>query len=267
MPCKIIAEIGWNHMGDMQLAKEMVSAASESGADYVKFQTWSTKNLKNGPWDNDGRKEIYEKAELTRQQHCDLIAYCQKCNILFLTSIFNNEDADWLINLGINIIKVPSHEVYNKKLLSAVNGGFKTVIVSTGAAKWEEVRAIPQFITKSDLVLMHCVAAYPCPSDKVNLPRINALKELVEHVGYSGHFFGIEDAVAALSYKVAYIEKHFTIDRNLPGRDNKFAILPQHLKSLVEYRDINEDMNKNLGLDLQTCEQDIFTNYRGRWSV
>ena len=102
---KVIAEIGWNHMGDMELAKEMVAAAGEAGADYAKFQTWSVDNLKRGPWDNDGRLEIYKKAELSRKQHEEMAEYCDSKNILFLTSVFNINDVEWLAEINKNTIK------------------------------------------------------------------------------------------------------------------------------------------------------------------
>jgi N,N'-diacetyllegionaminate synthase len=106
--CKIIAEIGWNHMGNMKLAKKMILAAKKSGADFAKFQTWSTKSLKPGPWDKDGRLKIYRKAELTKKQHIELIKFCKKNRIEFLTSVFNKNDIEWLKILKLNYLKIPS---------------------------------------------------------------------------------------------------------------------------------------------------------------
>ena len=266
MKTKTIAEIGWNHMGDMTLAKEMISAAAESGADFAKFQTWSVDNLKSGPWDNDGRLEIYKKAGLTPDQHSELAEYCKTKKIKFLTSIFNINDSEWLPSVSKEFIKVPSHEVNNKELMKKIDGLFNNIIVSTGAASWNEVKKIPSCVKKSKLTLLHCVSAYPCPPEKVNLPRIIELKKINKSVGYSGHFFGIDDAIASLAYEVEFIEKHFTIDRKLPGRDNQFAILPEQMKVLTDYCKNNIDMNLDHGLDLQECEQDIVDNYRGRWS-
>ena len=102
----LIAEIGWNHMGNMKLAKKMILEAKKNGADFAKFQTWSVKNLKNGPWDSDGRKEIYQKAELTKEMHEELFEYCIKKKIKFLTSIFNFKDIYKVENLDLNIIKL-----------------------------------------------------------------------------------------------------------------------------------------------------------------
>ena len=263
---KIIAEIGWNHMGDIGLAKTMIISAAQAGADYAKFQTWSTKYLRRGPWDEDGRTNIYNKAQLSQQDHFELSEFCRTQGIKFLTSVFNVNDVEWLFDLKMETIKIPSHEIYNKKLLSKVDGEFDTVIISTGAAKWDEVKTVTKIINKSQLILMHCVSSYPCLSEQINLPRINQLKKLCKFVGYSGHYQGIDDAIAAMGYGISFLEKHFTIDNNLPGRDNEFAILPKDLKRLVEYCRNYEFMNQDLGSDMQSCEKDTYDNYRGRWS-
>ena len=113
---------------------------------------------------------------------------------------------------------------------------------------------------------MHCVSTYPCPPEKINLPRMEELKKFTRIVGYSGHYPGIDDAIAAMCHGATIVEKHFTIDQDLPGRDNKFAILPNDMKALCDFRDNYEKMDIDLGLDLQECEIDTFENYRGRWS-
>jgi len=263
---KIIAEIGWNHMGDMSLASKMIEAASKSGADICKFQTWSEKNLKEGPWDKDGRREIYKKAELDEQKHIFLKKTCEENNVEFLTSIFNINDLDLIKNLKMKEIKIPSHEVNNIKLIKETEKYFEKILVSTGAAKWDEIKKIFTEIKKEKIIPMHCVSSYPCDIEKINMKRLLALKELSNTVGYSGHLSGIEDSILAITYGATYIEKHFTIDNDLPGRDNKFAILPNTLKSLVDFRNKYNQMNIDLGLDLQECEMDTYKNYRGRWS-
>jgi len=266
MRTKIIAEIGWNHMGDMDLAKEMIVAAKESGADYAKFQTWSVKNLKPGPWDKDGRLEIYKKAELTKEKHQLLKQQCDKVGISFLTSIFNIEDVGWLSKLNGKIIKVPSHEVYNSELIKELDGSFDSILISTGASKWYEIEQITALLSESNFILMHCVSAYPCIPKNINLERINDLKLISKEVGYSGHSPEIYDAIASMNYELSYIEKHFTIDKSLPGRDNEFALLPSELKIICDYRDRYLDMKKYHGKDFQDIESDIIDNYRGRWS-
>jgi len=264
--CSIVAEIGWNHMGDMDIAERMIISSAENGADICKFQTWSEDNLKYGSWDDDGRREIYKKAQLSQDDHRLLKNICEKNSVKFLTSVFNKKDLQFLGELNMDMIKVPSHEVYNLELIQAAIDMFDTVLVSTGAAKWEEVKKIIEMASSDKLILMHCVSTYPCPPDKINLPRIEELKKYIGIIGYSGHYPGIDDAIAAICHGAAIVEKHFTIDQDLPGRDNKFAILPGEMKVLADFRDNYEKMNIDLGLDLQECEKDTFENYRGRWS-
>ena len=173
---EVIAEIGWNHMGDMELAKKMIDAAHQGGASYAKFQTWSCSRLKNGPWDNDGRTEIYKKAELSSENHIELISYCEKVGISFLSSAFSVPDAKLLVRLGCEKVKIPSFEVANIELLDYCNANFKETIVSTGTATIEEIKLATSRFNKSDLVLMHCVSSYPCNYEIANLPRITDIK-------------------------------------------------------------------------------------------
>ena len=261
-----IAEIGWNFMGDMSLAEDMISAASKSGATHVKFQYWREENLKPGEWDTDGRREIYQKAELTQEKHISLKKYCDSANIEFLTSVFNKDDLKFLSTIGMKRIKIPSHEVANIELIKEASKYFEHLLISTGAAKWEEVLKIFNNINPEKVTFLHCVSTYPCDNEKMNLPRMASLKKLGVEVGYSGHCIGINDAIAAIANGAKYIEKHFTIDNDLPGRDNKFAILPSDLKVLSKFAKDFEIMNIDRGLDLQKCELDTYNNYRGRWS-
>ncbi len=262
----LIAEIGWNHLGKISLAKKMIKAAKQNGADYCKFQTWSEANLKDGPWDLDGRREIYKKAQLTYKDHIILKKYCKKIRIKFFTSVFNIKDLPFLKKINKDIIKIPSHEIHNIELIKSASKNFKKVLISTGASKWSELKKIKSKIKKNNLIFMHCVSSYPCSYEDINLPRINYLKKLSKKIGYSGHLSGTEDAISAIVMGAEYIEKHFTINKKLPGRDNKFAILPDDLKSISFFRDQYLKMSDFKGLDLQKSEYDIFNNYRGRWS-
>ena len=263
---KIIAEIGWNHMGDMNLAEEMIKQASENGADICKFQTWSESNLKSGQWDNDGRRNVYKKAQLSKDNHYFLKKICENNNVEFFNSIFNIKDIEFLKELNSKIIKVPSHEIYNKILIENCLKNFDLSLISTGASKKEEIENLKNNLDLSKSVFMHCVSSYPCPADRINLPRLKYMKNFTSKIGYSGHFQGIDDAIAAICHGAVYIEKHFTIDNNLEGRDNKFALLPKDLKKISEFRNNYQDMLFDRGIDLQESEKDTFNNYRGRWS-
>jgi N,N'-diacetyllegionaminate synthase len=268
---KIIAEIGWNHMGNMELAEKMISEAKKSGADYAKFQTWSVKNLKSGSWDKDGRREIYEKAQLTHEKHLELINICKKYDINFLTSVFNSNDVEFVSTL-INSVKIPSSEMNNKELIDSIIKYFKPldnhhIFISTGSSLFSEILNVIEIFKKNNMnfSILHCVSSYPCPYDKCNLDRINELKKCHTSTGYSGHCPGIFDAIASLEYNIDVIEKHFTIDNELPGRDNKFAILPDDLKFLCDYNKNRNDLKKFVSLDYQESEKDNRENYSGRW--
>ena len=263
---KLIAEIGWNHMGDMELAKEMISAAKESGADYTKFQTWSVKRLKSGEWDNDGRTEIYKKAELSLDKHIILKEYCDSIGVNFMSSVFSVSDAKLLKQITTDIIKIPSAESRDSMLLSYCEKNFDKLLISTGTSNWNEVRVSVNHLLQNKFALLHCVSSYPCNFDVVNLPRIDDLKRLSASVGFSDHTQGIEASVISLGYGIDYIEKHFTIDNNLPGRDNKFAILPDDMKKLSKYINISNKVMITKGCDYQECELDTRENYTGRFN-
>ena len=144
---------------------------------------------------------------------------------------------------------------------------FKRIFVSTGTATEKEIIILKDLFSdwNGELIVMHCVSAYPCYADKINLPRISHLREYFKNVGFSDHTQGIKSTISSVNFEPLFIEKHFTIDQNLPGRDNKFAILPKEMKFLTEYID---ERNKNLidlGIDYQKIEEDSRQFYRGRF--
>lgn len=263
---EVIAEIGWNHMGDMNLAESMIKSASESGATYAKFQTWSTKRLKRGEWDHDGRREIYEKAELSIDDHIFLIKKCQDYGIKFLSSCFSLEDAQILKSLGQKEIKIPSMEVRNHELLKYCVEFFDHLYISTGTADESDLIKLKKLLYKGTHTIMHCVSSYPCDPQNANLPRIDLLHKMFDRVGYSDHVLGIDASIASLEYKTRYIEKHFTINQDLPGRDNKFAILPNDLKTLTQYIKNRELLTIDHGISFQKCEEVTRSEYSGRFS-
>lgn len=270
--CEIIAEIGWNWMGDITLAKEMISAAKESGADFAKFQTWSTSRLKPGEWDNDGRRQIYEKAELTIEKHFELLEYCEKLNIKFMSSVFSIEDAKLLFSVQKHFVKIPSFESRNHELIKFCTERFLNTYISVGTSKMTEV----QNLIKNKIIydhpfmdnwtLLHCVSAYPCEPKNANLGRIGLLKDLTSNVGYSDHTKGVDVAKISLEYNPKVIEKHFTIDNNLPGRDNKFAILPYQLKELSDYIKLRNKAHQTISCDYLNIEGKSRQEYTGRFN-
>ena len=260
---KIISEIGWNHMGDMERAKDMISASKENGANLVKFQTWSVDRLKPGPWDKDGRLEIYKKAELSKDQHLELFEYSNSVGIPFFSSVFSIEDAKLSEFVQTRRVKIASAESRNIDLLSYCDGVFDIIYISTGASTIDEIKESIKCINKSQIVLLHCVSSYPLEVKYSNLPRISKLKKISRRVGYSDHTFGVEVSKMSLEYDIEVIEKHFTLDRDLPGRDNKFAILPHELKDLSDYikerNDATYSWDVNFILDCEKESRDVMT--------
>ncbi len=261
----LIAEIGWNHFGNMKLAKEMINKAKSSGADYAKFQTWSVKRLKNGDWDNDGRREIYQKAELSLDNHKELIQCCEKNKIKFLSSVFSIKDAKILKKLGVSEVKIPSFESRNYKLIEFCNQSFNKIFMSTGTSLLSEVMDSIKLISNSELILMHCVSMYPCDYKNANLPKMKELMKIHNKVGYSDHIQGIDSAKIAIGEGAMTIEKHFTLDNDLPGRDNKFAMLPKDFSDLSKYVLRYNDMFIDHGSGYQDGESDSRKNYTGRF--
>ena len=292
---KVIAEIGFNYIDDMGLCKEMVQAAKESGAEFAKFQYFDTKYLKPGPWDTDGRRELYEKAQLVNKWPNGLTEVkdiCRDVGMKFLCTGFSIQGMTTLMNsekrhksFGTKSVKIPSMESRNKELLKYSFQVVDNVFMSTGTSKFSEIKANLENTCKyfptsqsghmKKLILMHCVSSYPCEPSRANLPKINHLRKLCEEtpglknfeIGYSDHCEGIEVAKQSLEYGVDWIEKHFTIDKNLPGRDNQFSILPDEMLELNNYIKMREETSKFLGKDYQDIESETRKNYTGRWDM
>ena len=264
---EVIAELGWNFMGEMTLAEEMIESAKLSGADVVKFQYWNPTKLKPGVWDTDGRKQIYEKAFLTAEKIKYLKKICQDVDIKFLISIFNAGDAETMKSCGIDCVKVPSHEVANDALHQYVATNFRQCYVSLGAGSWQELQSASSIYNNSDIdwCAMHCVSSYPCPVDSINLSKITQLADLNTKLGFSDHTQCVVTPSLSVMLGVQVIEKHFTTNNELPGRDNKFALNPGEFKQMVANIRIAEAALISHGGDASPLERDTIENYRGRW--
>lgn len=263
---KIIAEIGWNHMGSLKLAKKMILEAKKSGADFVKTQIFNVENLKEGPWDNDGRREIYKKAQLDYRKYKELFNYAKKIKCKFFASAMSLKDAELIKKVNNELIKIPSMESRNISLINYCSKNFKHVMISSGTSKFKEILNSCKKIPKTKLTVLHCVSSYPCKFTDVNLPKINLFKKKFKSVGFSDHTLGIEASILSLKYNPKYIEKHFTVNNSLPGRDNKFAILPKDLRSLKDIIIKNTLANKFRGKDFLKCETEARKIYSGRWN-
>lgn len=264
----LIAEIGWNFCGDMDVAAKMIEAAAGAGADYAKFQTWKVSRLKPGPWDTDGRRQIYENAELSEEDHHYLKKCCDDNGIRFLTSCFSARDLDFIRTLT-DEVKIPSPECSNHDLVKGAINRFEKVYISTGAAPAYEWTFWSEY---ENVVIMHCVSSYPCLPENFNASKLRTIihehgKRKSKRVGFSGHYPMIWDAITAIAAGCSIIEKHFTIDHYLPGRDNKFAILPHEFTQIREFADVFPVMwqsNHNIGTILE-CEAEYRQHHKSRW--
>lgn len=261
----IISEIGWNFLGDLSLAKKMIESSKEAGCKHVKFQLWNPNNLVAGAWDKDGRRQIYEKAYLDKNKYCELYEYSKSLEMDCFASIFDEKSYEILKSVSQKLIKIPSVEAYDLDLIKKSLKDFEKVIVSTGALKKKELESLLQFKNENNFFILHCVSSYPLDYKNSNFEKFFYLKDNFKNVGYSGHAIGINDAIFALSHGAKVIEKHFTIDNNLEGRDNKFAILPKELKLICDFEKDIKNMEIKHGLDLQVNENEVYKSYRGRF--
>lgn len=266
-----ISEIGWNFMGDMKLAKEMINQSKKAGANLVKFQYWQEKYLKKGPWDEDGRRQIYISAQLTESKIQQIKDFCEEINIPCFFSVFNTEDAKYIKNLGFSKIKIPSHEIANLDLIKYCIDSYQDIYLSAGASTRKEIEIISEIVEREkpqNLTVMHCVSCYPCKFEDANLPRLKSLKQYFPNnqLGLSDHTQSEIIPAVAAAYGAKVIEKHFTTSHELPGRDNKFALLPDEFARMVQnHKDAVLSLNDK-GFDFQNCEEDTVKNYRERWN-
>jgi N-acetylneuraminate synthase len=248
----IIAEAGVNHNGDIDRAKKLIAAAAEAGADYVKFQTFIAKNLvstsapkaeyqKKTTESGETQLEMIQKLELSREDFIVLIEECRANRIGFFSTAFDFQSFDLLMELGcLEQIKIPSGELTNLPLLRYMSRFGKPLMLSTGMAKLGEIEAAIDAVEAAGtprrlITVLHCTTEYPTPMEDVNLRAMVAMKQAFDvSTGYSDHTPGIEIPIAAVALGATIIEKHFTLDRNLPGPDHKASLEPSELKAMVD---------------------------------
>ena len=246
----IIAEAGVNHNGDVNIAKQLIDAAAEAKADYVKFQTFQSNKVISSfaeqasyQYKNTGIKEsqleMVQKLELSKQDHQLLLDHCKKTNIKFFSTSFDLPSTRFLRKLNLGLFKIPSGEITNLPYLSLIGGYNTEIILSTGMADLGEIEQAIRVLEKNGternkITLLHCTTEYPAPFEEVNLKAMNTLREAFgTEVGYSDHTEGIEVAIAATALGASVIEKHFTLDKSLPGPDHKASLDPVELKKMV----------------------------------
>lgn len=246
----IIAEVGVNHNGDVKLAKEMIHIAREAGADAIKFQSFKTEKLvtEDAPkaayqhgseGKNEKQFQMLKRLELSAESHNELFDCCHKHKIEFISTGFDEDSISMLSDLGQMRFKIPSGEITNLPYLRHIGHLGKPIIMSTGMATLSEVEEAIAIIegagTKRDnITILHCTSAYPAQMTDVNLHAMQSIRDTLGiKVGYSDHTLGIEVAIAAAALGASVIEKHFTLNRNLPGPDHKASLEPDDLGAMI----------------------------------
>lgn len=260
----IIAEAGVNHNGDIEMAKKLIDVAVNAGVDYVKFQTfkaetivspsakkadYQAKNIDDG---DDSQFKMLKNLELSHENHLLLIDYCDQKNIKFFSTAFDVDGVNYLDSLGLEMFKIPSGEITNYPYLRAIAQKNKPVILSTGMATLGEIENAIAVLLKyganrATLTVLHCNSEYPTPMEDVNLKAMLTIGHAFGvQIGYSDHTLGIEVPTAAVALGASIIEKHFTLDRNLPGPDHKASLEPNELKGMVDaIRNIEKAISGN----------------------
>jgi len=247
----VIAEAGVNHNGDLDNAIKLIDVAAKAGADFIKFQTFKAKKLvtkqaqkaiyqQENTTGSTSQFEMLSQLEVPVDWYPKLLQRCKEKEIGFLSTGFDVESIDFLDRLGQKCFKVPSGEITHKSLLRRIAQKKKPVIISTGMATMQEIHAavkvfLEEGLSKSDITILHCTSAYPTPLNEVNLKAMKTIEnELETSIGYSDHTLGTAVAIAAVALGAKLIEKHFTLDKNLPGPDHKASLEPNELILLVK---------------------------------
>lgn len=248
----IIAEAGVNHNGDVNLAHKLIDEAAKAGADIVKFQTFRAKDVMcaeapraeyqiANTGGTESQLEMVQKLELGPDQFISLKNHCDEIGIRFWSTAFDDISIDFLRSLGLGMWKIPSGEITNLPFLRKIGGFGEMVILSTGMSTLGEVEAAIDALElagtpRNKITLLHCTTEYPAPMREVNLRAMLTMESAfpgIQGVGYSDHTEGIEIALAAVALGAKVLEKHFTLDRNLPGPDHKASIEPGEMARLV----------------------------------
>lgn len=262
----VIAEAGVNHNGSMELAYRLIDAALDAGADYVKFQTFIPDLLVSkmaekaeyqikATGDQTTQQEMLNQLALSHEQFKLLFRYCAERGIGFLSTAFDNESLKFINDLGLDYHKIPSGEITNLPYLKMIAGFGKKIILSTGMSTLDEVKdaltvILSGGIKREDVTVLQCTTEYPAPYNEVNLMAMKTMGEYLDvSTGFSDHTQGIEISIASVALGATIVEKHFTIDKNLPGPDHKASLEPDELKQMI--RSIrNVEMAKGNGIKI-----------------
>lgn len=269
----IIAEIGNNHNGDYKLAKKSVIAAANSGADAVKFQSYSTdefmsnKNLhytysttKSSSKEN--MYNMFKRIEFKNSWYLKLFKLCKHLKIDFLSSAADKESVERLISIRSKAIKIASEDIINYPLLEYISNKKQNIILSTGMADEKEIKKALKILRKNKVYILHCVSLYPTKIEDINLGRMIALRKFKKVIGFSDHTKEIITPSIAVSLGAKIIEKHFTLNKNLKGPDHSFSLDPKEFRRMVSEIRLVEKMSFNKGIHPHEKEIRIRKKFR-----
>ncbi len=260
-PVFIIAEAGVNHNGELEIAKKLIDTAVNAGANAVKFQAFKTENLiltnvqkaqyqKKTTGAGESQFEMLKKLEITKEQNIELVNYCKRNNIIFLTTPFDEESLDELDILNLPAYKVASTDTTNLLFLKKIAQKGKPIFLSTGMCFLSEVELALKQIHEynKEVILLQCTANYPIRDDDANLNVLKTYKDEFDIlVGYSDHSVGVGASPYAVPMGAVVIEKHFTLDKSLTGPDHKASLSPEELKGFVsEIRKVEKYLGSHI---------------------
>ncbi|KAA0281136.1 MAG: N-acetylneuraminate synthase [Chloroflexi bacterium] len=250
-PAYIIAEIGINHNGDLEIAKKIIDAAVHAGADAVKFQKRTPevstppeqqKQMRETPWGYITYLDYRYKVEFNEEQYREIARYCKEKKIDWMVSVWDEPSVDFMEKFETPAYKVPSASLTDHNLLKYVRKTGKPVIISTGMSTMKQIHKGVNAVGEDNLVIMHCTSTYPCEPEELNLKMIETLrKEFPKNpIGYSGHEVGLVPSAIAVAYGACSVERHITLDRAMWGSDQAASVEPGGFERLVKYIRVTE---------------------------
>ena len=242
----VIAEIGINHNGDLEIAKQIIDAAVHAGVDAVKFQKRTPevatppeqqKQMRETPWGYISYLEYRHKVEFTADQYHEIDDFCKERNIPWMVSVWDESAVDFMENFDTPAYKIPSASLTDHKLLKHVRKTGKPMIISTGMSTMDQIQKAVKIIGEENLVIMHCTSTYPCEPEELNLKMIETLRSKFPNnpIGYSGHEVGLVPSAIAVAMGACMVERHMTLDRAMWGSDQAASVEPGGFERLVKY--------------------------------
>ena len=245
-PAYVIAEIGINHNGDLEIAKQIIDAAVHAGVDAVKFQKRTPevatppeqqKQMRETPWGYISYLEYRHKVEFTAEQYHEIDDFCKERNIPWMVSVWDESAVDFMENFDTPAYKIPSASLTDHKLLKHARKTGKPMIISTGMSTMDQIQKAVKIIGEENLVIMHCTSTYPCEPEELNLKMIETLRSKFPNnpIGYSGHEVGLVPSAIAVAMGACMVERHMTLDRAMWGSDQAASVEPGGFERLVKY--------------------------------